>query len=334
MLCRVRTTLADRPGALAALAQRCGQRGVNILGLQIFPGADTVADELVLRTPEGWGLADVTALVEDAGGAHVCVTTCTAHALTDTPTQYVRAAARLVEEPDQLSTVLAELLDTGRPFTDTERARANALADLATRALVRTGDDDPPGVPRPGPAQAGPPVVRFGQLGDAPAVVRMHERCSSEVLLRRYHVPLPRLTWRAARRLLSPSGGGSLVAVQCAEVVGMAVVAPYGDAVMELGLLVEDGWQRRGLGTTLLQQAARFAVSRGATELLCSMQSDNRALLPAVRRSGLTCRLTYSAGTVDVRVPLRGVAALGLTGVQPVQHADVDSPDILMPAES
>ena len=40
MLWRVRTTLPDRPGALAVLAQRCGAAGVNILGLQIFPGIE------------------------------------------------------------------------------------------------------------------------------------------------------------------------------------------------------------------------------------------------------------------------------------------------------
>ena len=55
MLWRVRATLPDRPGALAALAAECGASGVNILGFQIFPGVAVVTDELVLDTPEGWG---------------------------------------------------------------------------------------------------------------------------------------------------------------------------------------------------------------------------------------------------------------------------------------
>ena len=55
MLWRVRTTLPDRPGALAVLAQHCGAAGVNILGLQIFPGVEAVTDELVLRVPDGLG---------------------------------------------------------------------------------------------------------------------------------------------------------------------------------------------------------------------------------------------------------------------------------------
>lgn len=46
MLWRVRTTMPDRPGALARLARSCGERGANILALQIFPGVHGVTDEL------------------------------------------------------------------------------------------------------------------------------------------------------------------------------------------------------------------------------------------------------------------------------------------------
>ena len=37
MFFRVRTSLTERPGALALLATRCGDAGLNIMGLQIFP---------------------------------------------------------------------------------------------------------------------------------------------------------------------------------------------------------------------------------------------------------------------------------------------------------
>ena len=67
MLWRVRLTLPDRPGALATLASECGAAGVNILGLQVFPGIDSVTDELVLEVPDGWDVDDIAALVERAG---------------------------------------------------------------------------------------------------------------------------------------------------------------------------------------------------------------------------------------------------------------------------
>ena len=65
MLFRVRTTMSDRPGSLAALARHCGEQGVNILGLQIFPGVAGVTDELVLRAPTSWGIGDVAGLIEE-----------------------------------------------------------------------------------------------------------------------------------------------------------------------------------------------------------------------------------------------------------------------------
>ena len=67
MLWRVRTTLPDRPGALAVLAQNCGAAGGNILGLQIFPGVEAVTDELVLRTPDDWGVPESAELIEASG---------------------------------------------------------------------------------------------------------------------------------------------------------------------------------------------------------------------------------------------------------------------------
>ena len=99
MLWRVRTTLPDRPGALAALAQHCGAAGVNILGLQIFPGVQAVTDELVLRTPEGWGVPEIARLIESSGGISVSAAACTEAALTDQPTRYVQAARAVLPSP-------------------------------------------------------------------------------------------------------------------------------------------------------------------------------------------------------------------------------------------
>ena len=111
MLWRVRATLPDRPGALAALAAECGASAVNILGFQIFPGVALVTDELVLDTPEGWQPADVQALVERSHGEAVSVVPCTEAALADQPTRYVQAAAAVLASPASFPDVLARLFD-------------------------------------------------------------------------------------------------------------------------------------------------------------------------------------------------------------------------------
>src|SRR6478609_2653024 len=111
MLWRVRTTLPDRPGSLAVLAKSCGEAGVNILGVQIFPGIEAVTDELVLRTPEGWGLPEIAEIVEASGGRAVSAAPCTEAALTDQPTRYVQAARRILSRPATFPGVVAMLFD-------------------------------------------------------------------------------------------------------------------------------------------------------------------------------------------------------------------------------
>ena len=166
MLWRVRTTLPDRPGSLAALAASCGDAGVNILGLQIFPGIDAVTDELVLQTPDGWGEAEIAELLERSGGRSVSAAPCTEAALTDQPTRYVQAARTVLAQPAAFPEVVARLFDAeadpadGRPhthdvmdmvvgevqvqvrrtapFTATEHARGAAMADLVSDVLERS----------------------------------------------------------------------------------------------------------------------------------------------------------------------------------------------------
>ena len=95
MLWRVRTTLPDRPGTLALLAEQCGLADVNILGLQIFPGVEAVTDELVLRTPDDWGpVADRSAWSRRRRHRAVARCPCSEDALADQATLYVQAARR------------------------------------------------------------------------------------------------------------------------------------------------------------------------------------------------------------------------------------------------
>src|SRR4051794_24697017 len=111
MLWRVRTTLPDRPGALAELAAGCGAVEGNILGLQIFPGVEAVTDELVLQTPEGWGEPEIAGLLGRSGGRSVSAARCTEAALTDQPTRYVQAARTILSQPASFPEVVARLFD-------------------------------------------------------------------------------------------------------------------------------------------------------------------------------------------------------------------------------
>lgn len=296
MLWRVRTTLPDRPGALAVLAQTCGDAGVNILGLQIFPGLGAVTDELVLRTPEGWSSAEIAALVEDSGGHGVSSVPCTESALTDQPTRFVQAARTILAQPASFPELVARLFDAEAdpmaghpgpeqdvldlsvgdvqvqvrrtaPFTATEHARAAAMAELVTDVLGRSRE-----------VVAGP-------------------------------VPGRRLEGGTPRYV---SDAETVTALVGDTPVGLAVlrVAPGEEGLRKVWLRVDLAWQRRGIGTRLLLEAARLASANGATEILLTTRADNQAALPMVLGAGLRGRIRMTDDVLTVRVPVAGLRPL------------------------
>jgi ribosomal protein S18 acetylase RimI-like enzyme len=334
MMWQVRALLEDRPGALAALAVTFGDQRVNILNLQIFPVPDgRVVDELVLHSPGGWTAQDVEQLFELAGIGDVTVDTCSAKALEDQPVRYLRAVHVLADEPHRLEEQLCRLLDAfpadglpgldtlvldddhgpsvrlqrRTPFTDTELARAAELRRLAGSMM---GADDPqllraePVDEYVDPEQV---VLRAASGDDVNALVAMHRRCSEETVYRRYHVPMPHVTPRLARGLLDPPAGLCLVLTVGDDIVATGVLAAGPDGA-EVGIMVEDRWQRHGLGTRLLHALAVEAAVLGLETLTCLVQPDNDAALTTVRRAGLRARVSACDGLTRYTIPLRGVA--------------------------
>jgi ribosomal protein S18 acetylase RimI-like enzyme len=297
MLWRVRTTLPDRPGALAELAASCGAAGVNILGLQIFPGIESVTDELVLRTPEDWGEPEIAALLGRSGGHSVSAAPCTEAALTDQPTRYVQAARTILAQPASFPEIVARLFDAepdpprdGRPhhqdvmemtvgdvlvqvrrtapFTATEHARGAAIADLVSDVLERTRE-----------SAMAPSLGRRVGGGATPEYV---------------------------------VDGESVSALIDGSAVGLAVLRPEAEepGVRPVTLRVDPAWQRRGIGTRLLVDAARLANTVGAAEIVLTTRSDNQAVLPMVLAAGLRGRIRMAADVLTVRVPVRDLKPL------------------------
>jgi GNAT superfamily N-acetyltransferase len=156
MFYRVRTRLADSPGALARLAQHCGDAKVNILALQIYPELGAVTDDLVVETPDAWTAAAVVELVSGAGGDEVSVVPCATHDLVDQPTAWLRAAKVVMDDPDSLPSALTGLLGPRVSWSATEQVRAEALTEIADRARSTVA---------PPPATAGTSVVEYDVRG-------------------------------------------------------------------------------------------------------------------------------------------------------------------------
>jgi ribosomal protein S18 acetylase RimI-like enzyme len=289
MLWRARLRLPDRPGALATLASECGVAGVNILGLQVFPGIDAVTDELVLEVPPGWGGADIADLVERAGAESVVSHPCTEAALVDQPARYVAAARTILAHPARFPEVVARLFDAEAepledgvdhdsmeltvgdvsvqvhrraPFTASEHARGAGLAELVTDVLDRGREA----------VAAAPPDRRLG-TGTTPEVVASSHEVSARVE---------------------------------GTTIGRAVLAEMvSPGARHLHLEVAPAWRRRGIGSRLLLEAARAAAVLGDDELVLVTGADNQAVLPMVLGSGLRGRIRMSGDVLTVRVPLR-----------------------------
>ena len=304
MLWRVRTTLPDRPGSLASLAQECGRAGVNILALQLFPGVDRVTDELVLRVPVEWHEPEVRELLERAGGESVVAAPCTEAALVDQPTRYVLAAHEILRRPASFPEVVAHLFD----------ADADAGADAGAGAASWS--------------DAGPDVMDL-VVGDVAVQVRRAapftgvEHARGAALADLVGDVLGRVGGAHAARVASPArrlGAGSTptYAVGADEVVASIDGVAVGRARVGAGtaeeprlrtveLDVDPAWQRRGIGTRLLSESARLAVGLDATEIVLTTRADNQAVLPMVLAAGLRGRIRMAGDVLTVRIGLQDV---------------------------
>jgi GNAT superfamily N-acetyltransferase len=254
----------------------------------------------------------------------------------DGPIQHLQALSRLAHDPALLPEVLGLLLDASpasprdmdlravqdtlsvsvgpqqvvlrrtTAFTATEHARAAVFAEVAAELIgMRPQRDEEVTLP-PSPATAETNVVRVASIADTPALVRMHARCSTDTIYRRYATPLARIDERFARRLLL-ADGGTLVAAVGNEVVGVATVSLCEAGTAEVSLLVEDGWQRRGLGTRLLSGAARMARRDGADEVVMRSRTHNPALMSLAFACGLRARIRLEGDVVVVTVGVDGL---------------------------
>lgn len=325
---RVRTTLDDRPGILAEIAQACGRAGLNIVSMQVFGIADRVTDEFVVDGPlDELAVAQV---FTEAGGTDVAVTRIEDGAVVDAPTRYLEAVHQVLEEGRDVEDVLRELLATeppdvadyaghdvldlvrrggttlrisrAVPFTPAERSRAQALLSLVSDA----GAD----LPLIAPSTTHPiPLVREATLADIDAVAALHSRCSVETLYARYQTPrrMP-MTTRLARRLVVPEHGVALVAQAGLDVVGHAVLEPGPDSDTPRWtgqVLVEDAWQHRGIGTMLVRQCAGTVREQRGEALTFLSAGSNDALLRSVGGAGFVARVERHDDVVHITVPLR-----------------------------
>jgi RimJ/RimL family protein N-acetyltransferase len=315
-LWRIRATVDDRPGYLSVLTASLALRSVNILAVQVHTTEAGAVDDFLVDTPDKMTEPELLAAVARGRGRDAFVARAEAQGLADQPTRALALAGRLIRDPDGLGEALVALLDAAevrwrpeplpgragfdaermtlddpaggsyevlraRPaFTPAEYARAQALIELA--GTVLRDHDERLTLLLPDGAEL---VVRAANRDDLDEVQRLHDRSTAATLRRRYlggNAPGE----ARLRRLLEPAGGLTLLAEAAGgRIVAMANLLAEGD-LGEVALLVEDDWQRRGVGTALLRRLLARAERGRFAAVVAHTTADNVAMLRTIRRLG------------------------------------------------
>ncbi|MUL43841.1 GNAT family N-acetyltransferase [Streptomonospora sp. PA3] len=342
-LWRIRTVVEDRPGQLAGVVEAVAARGGNIVGLSIHADPAGVVDEFVVDVP-GEHHTLLREVAERSVTDAVDAVPAQPREVGDDVTKALLLTARLRSAPNRLPEVLGELLMAedarwtnltrpaaefpeepettlvvavgplrgvrlrrpDRPFTWTESARADALV----RSVL----------PPIGPAPTDGAVsthrgieieVRQAGAADADAIGRIHARCSAETIRGRYQSGMRRLppsmldlfcdAERGLTLLARPSAGGEPIALA-------HLMFTLDPGVGEIAFLVEDSWQRQGVGTALTRALIAVAADWGLAEVRAETVAGNRGMQRIMRRVGATIGPPRD-GVVQARLPVAGAVA-------------------------
>lgn len=166
--------------------------------------------------------------------------------------------------------------------------------------------------PSGSPASAAAVVTmrRAGEC-DRAALAEMFARCTLQTRYRRFHGHVNVLPARYLDEALSGSPAHlALVAVASSgsadgAIVALASCRVDAQGVADLGVLVEDGWQRLGIGGALLREIAAHAGRTGIGMLTAQVLAEQAWILRLLASHG-SCESVTKRGVLDVTVRLSG----------------------------
>jgi GNAT superfamily N-acetyltransferase len=152
------------------------------------------------------------------------------------------------------------------------RRRRRSRRPLVSRCLASV-------LPKASNLPGGPVVlIRNVSPGDTEQLRRMYSRLSPASIYQRFHAAFPQVPESMVMHALEADHHHkvSLVAAVGSEVVGQAmyVLSAKGEEA-EVAIVVEDCWQRRGIGTLLLSRLAGKAKRRGVKVLTGAVLYEN-----------------------------------------------------------
>jgi RimJ/RimL family protein N-acetyltransferase len=156
-------------------------------------------------------------------------------------------------------------------------------------------------------------TIRPIRPDDAPGLQAFHTRLSPETIYWRYLGAHPVLSAVEAERLAHVDCENRVAFVAThmensqEDIIGVARYERLGTGhadEAEFAIVVEDRFQRRGIGTLLWRQLTMHACAHGVRLFVAVIHPENHRMLNLMRRSGLKMDTKLNGGVVTVRVCL------------------------------
>jgi len=138
------------------------------------------------------------------------------------------------------------------------------------------------------------------------AIGAMWERCSLATRIARFHAPVRDIPASYLKAVLSdPAANILAVREPAGGVVALAsLIRSPGSGTAELGVLVEDAWQRRGIGRRLVAYLVAAAPARGITTLTAAVLAGNAEAAELLRQVPGQFSIADDGEILNVRVRL------------------------------
>jgi N-acetylglutamate synthase-like GNAT family acetyltransferase len=156
-----------------------------------------------------------------------------------------------------------------------------------------------PRTPDPGAAEV---TVREATASNSDAALAMLTRCSRATLVRRFHGFTDGVAYTRALLRDQPNGD-TLVAWNGSSCVALATLGIDATGIADLGVLVEDAWQRRGVGTRLITSLLDGARAKGVTTVHADVLGDDKFILRTLGRIA-PISVSVARGTLSVEIDL------------------------------
>jgi RimJ/RimL family protein N-acetyltransferase len=152
-------------------------------------------------------------------------------------------------------------------------------------------------------------LIRPIRQDDVDRLEAFFSRLSPTTIYFRFHAPLREMPRRELQRYCSVDYQDTMALVaQVEENDGLALVGvaryirlPNSD-LAEAAVVVEDAWQRRGIGRELLITLSEIGSQNGIQGFTAAVLAENAAIRRICDQSGYACTSQWDAGALQITV--------------------------------